>query len=353
MWKKILVLAWSGFVLSGCVTFPTEEQPPTRGGPPPEAFKRPSGAKVVLVVLENKNEPPALKQPFLEKLMKEGRYLAKYHGVAHPSQPNYIAMVSGSIEGVDRGDADVTLERCHIGRNLSSWIVYAEGYPGNEDLCFTGNQKPYVRKHVPLLSFADVNCESAPDRDACRKIKNCQAHIKRFDFDEFDRAARSGGLPDFTLLIPNLVSDGHDIQDKKDNGKVGPDYQGRQANNREESDSALKTADDWLLKNLGSLLDDPNFKRDVILFVTFDENDDDFNLFRGGYPSTGNKVYAAVWGGHVIRGPEVTTYYDHYDLHRTIEAILGVDERRNCETAPGAGAPARKFAPVPIGGIWQ
>ncbi len=128
MWKKILVLAWSGFVLSGCVTFPTEEQPPTRGGPPPEAFKRPSGAKVVLVVLENKNEPPALKQPFLEKLMKEGRYLAKYHGVAHPSQPNYIAMVSGSIEGVDRGDADVTLERCHIGRNLSSWIVYAEDY---------------------------------------------------------------------------------------------------------------------------------------------------------------------------------------------------------------------------------
>ena len=71
MWKKILVLAWSGFVLSGCATYPTEEQPPTRGGPPPEAFKRPSGAKVVLVVLENKNEPQArTEKPFLEKLMR-------------------------------------------------------------------------------------------------------------------------------------------------------------------------------------------------------------------------------------------------------------------------------------------
>lgn len=85
-------------------------------------------------------------------------------------------------------------------------------------------RSPTYASTFPSSSFADVNCESAPDRDACRKIKNCQAHIKRFDFDEFDRAARSVGLPDFTLLIPNLVSDGHDIQDKKDNGKVGPDY---------------------------------------------------------------------------------------------------------------------------------
>jgi hypothetical protein len=200
-----------------------------------------------------------------------------------------------------------------------------------------------VRKHVPFLSFADVNCESAPDPGACRKIKNCQAHIKGFkgfDFTEFHRVARSGGLPDFTLLIPNLESDGHDLN-------------GHLARNGVESESALKAADGWLEKTFGALLDDPSFKRDVTLFVTFDENDDDWNFFRGGYSSIGNKVYAAVWGGHVIPGPEVTTYYDHYDLHRTIEAILGVDERRNCETVPGAGAPARKFAPVPIGGIWQ
>lgn len=135
MRRKIMALTCLGVVLSGCATFPTE-QPPARGEPPPGAFVRPPGAKVILVVLENKNEQPARERPFLARLAREGRYLANYHAVAHPSQPNYIAMVSGSIEGVDRGDTNVTLNRCHLGKNLASWTVYAEGYPGGQDACY-------------------------------------------------------------------------------------------------------------------------------------------------------------------------------------------------------------------------
>ena len=292
---------------------------------------RPPGAKVILVVLENKNEQPARERPFLARLAREGRYLANYHAVAHPSQPNYIAMVSGSIEGVDRGDTNVTLNRCHLGKNLASWTVYAEGYPGGQDACYLSDHKPYVRKHVPFLSFADVNC----DHEDCRQ--NCTTHIR--DFREFASAARSRSLPDFSLVVPNLDNDGHD-------------YQNERANDESLSNQALDVADKWLKDTFEPLLDDPHFRRDVILFVTFDENDDDFNLF-GVYPSKNNKVYASVWGGHVIPGPEIITYYDHYDLHRTFEAILGVDARQNCNTVPGEYEPARNFAPVPIGGIWR
>lgn len=331
MWTRNLALALLGIVLSGCATYPTE-QPPRREGPPPAAFEKPQGAKIVLIVLENKDDKPAKDRAFLGKLASEGRYLSNYYAVAHPSQPNYHAIASGSIEGVDRGDMNVTLSRCHIGKNLASWAVYAEGYPGDKNTCYLGDDKNgYVRKHNPFASYDDINCES----ETCRE--KCTSHIK--SFAEFASAATSHSLPDFSLVVPNLDSDGHD-------------YNGKHAKGEVDSGKALDFADKWLAEKFEPLLRDEQFKRDVILIVTFDEDDSDYNLF-GVYPSNGNKVYASIWGGHVRPGPDVATYYNHYDLHRTIEAILGVDDRRNCPIESGANTPGRRLAPVVIGGIWR
>ncbi len=54
-----------------------------------------------LIVLENLSISKALKDPYMgTNLTSRGRLLTNYRGVTHPSQPNYIAMVSGSLNGV-------------------------------------------------------------------------------------------------------------------------------------------------------------------------------------------------------------------------------------------------------------
>jgi len=333
MHRGILLIALVVPILAGCGTVPTDT--PQRYERAATTLPDLTGAKVVLVILENKHADDALKQPFLRALAEKGRYLSNYYGVAHPSQPNYVALVSGSIAGVD-GDAPATLNRDHLGKRLSdrgfSWKVYAQGYPTGQCYLKEKYLRPdssdaihlktiYVRRHVPFLSFADINCEDKKrdDVEARRRCEElCKTHIT--DFEAFKNDADSHSLPDFSLVIPDLYNDAHD--------KRSP-----------EAD-ALSQADDWLMENFKTRLDDPKFKKNVIFIVTFDENDDNWP-----YPKVNNKVYLALVGEHVIPDSDrkpVAAVYDHYDLHRTIEAIFGLDSQ---QIAPNTA--------VPIEGIWR
>ena len=241
-----------------------------------------STPKIVLVILENKNATSALDQknlPFLWRLAHEGASLSNYHAITHPSQPNYVALISGSTEGVS-SDRTIRLHRAHLGQRVASWAAYAEDYPDG-----TCDLRPrighYVRKHVPFLSFADIQ----GDEQACRH------HIT--GVDAFTSTALAQHLPAFSLVIPNLDHDAH-------NG-------------------SLVVADAWLGQHFSALLDDANFRRDVILIVTFDEDEEPWPYLRHGE----NRIYAALWGDHVIPGA-IATRYDHYDLLRTIESVLSV-----------------------------
>jgi len=270
----------------------------------PAEFKQPSSTNVVLVILENKDADAAHDEqyPFLWRLAKEGAYLSRYYALAHPSQPNYVALVSGSFEGV-RGDSVRRLHRAHLGQKLDgSWMTYAEGYPrGTCDTREEIKETAYVRKHVPFMSFADIQ----DDLDGI-----CRRHIS--DIADFTKAARDHDLPKFSLVIPNLNNDAHD--------------------------GSLAVADAWLNKQLGPFLDDPEFRRDVVLIVTFDEDGT-----RAPYLShrKDNRVYAALWGRSVLPG-DIAIAYNHYDLLRTIERILAVQPMAEHDRDARA-----------IGGIWR
>src|SRR4051812_42977157 len=96
--------------------------------------------KVFIVVLENSDYDNALKQPYLSSLAKQGVLLTNFYAVSHPSQPNYLAMVSGSTFGV-QSNKNIDLPVRHIGDLLDekklSWKVYAEQYPSD---CFKGER---------------------------------------------------------------------------------------------------------------------------------------------------------------------------------------------------------------------
>ena len=259
---------------AGCGTTLTRTPPKTA---PPEPFRKPQVSKVVLIIFENKNADPVGRQSFFAKLAREGANFTNFYALAHPSQPNYIALVSGSTDGV-HGDSTGRLERSHLGQKLKSWKSYAEGYPKNPnakcDLRPTIGR--YAMKHEPFLSFADIQ-----DSPTCEHIT---------DLKDFFADAKAHQLPDFSLIIPDLDHDAHD--------------------------QPIQFANDWFRKKFTPVIEDAEFKRDVLFIITFDENDAKFRR-------TGNRIYTVFWGDGVIQRT-VPDVYDHYDLLRTLEEIFGV-----------------------------
>jgi hypothetical protein len=232
--------------------------------------------KIMTVVLENTNRAAALRQPFLASLAGQGALLTNFTGEAHPSQPNYIALISGSTFGVT-SDRNVRLTGRHLGDLLEAkgleWKVYAEGYPGN---CFLGARAgTYVRKHVPFLSFENIQSNAA----RCARIVNAT---------ELARDVRDGRLPQYSLYVPDLNNDGHD---------TGIAYAAR-----------------WLSTTFGPLLRDPKFTQGLLFIVTFDESRS---------RAFGNNQVATILVGDAVKpGTVLDAAYNHYSLLRLIEDEL-------------------------------
>ena len=60
----------------------------------------PRADHVVVVVEENKNYDQVRTAPYIASLIAGGSSFSNFHAISHPSQPNYIAMWSGSTQGV-------------------------------------------------------------------------------------------------------------------------------------------------------------------------------------------------------------------------------------------------------------
>ena len=234
--------------------------------------------------------------PTFAALSHGGATLLNYRGVTHPSLPNYLALVSGSTHGIV---TDCT--RCLVsGRSLAdtleaaghSWKTYAEGLPrAGFTGAFAGR---YAKKHEPFVYFRRVL--ASPSRRS-----------RVVPFTAFGRDLAAGGLPDYSLVVPDLCNDMHDC--------------------------SVATGDRWLARFIAPLLASPQMRGGVV-FVVFDESDDS-NVGGGGI------VPALVVGPLVRSGARPRVVLDHYSLLRTIEDSWGL---------PHLGRSARAR---PITGIWK
>ena len=87
-------------VLTGCAASSAAPSSPVVPSVP-GAVPRPD--HVLIVVFENKNYEQiidAAQAPYLTQLAREGANLTDVHGEVHPSQPNYVALSSGSTQRV-------------------------------------------------------------------------------------------------------------------------------------------------------------------------------------------------------------------------------------------------------------
>lgn len=171
---------------------------------------------VVVIVFENKERDAVLGSgaaPTLDGLARAYVDLTNYHALTHPSLPNYIALVSGSTQGISSDCTECTAQGATIGDELSragrTWAAYAEGYP---------RSPRFARKHVPFLYFPG-------DRTHVHPLA----------------ALLPGKLPAFALVVPDLCDDMHDC--------------------------GVATGDAWLRRIMPPLLRAPR----TVVFVLFDE----------------------------------------------------------------------------------
>jgi len=232
---------------------------------------------VFVLIMENGDADEVLARPFVKRLAEEGALLANYHGITHPSQPNYIALTAGSTWGVT-DDATATLDVPHIGDLFDAaglpWRVYVENYPGNCSLVHNADNGLYVRRHVPFLGY--VNVQS--NRERCNRSV--------VDATRLDADIAAGSLPAFAFYVPNQQHNGHDTDGD--------------------------TADAWMESRFGPLLRDHRFTDDTLFVLTYDESE----------RTSLTRVATVFHGAGVIPGAQTTLRYDHYDLLRTIEDLF-------------------------------
>ncbi len=249
---------------------PAQTQPLPTATPdnnPGRAFEH-----VLIVVMENADYSTAIIQPYFKQLASEGTLFTNYFGVAHPSYPNYLAMVAGTTFGI-RDDGQVTLDQTNLVDLLEkaglTWKFYAEQYPANQ--CFTGAVRgDYARKHLPVLSFKNVQNDPA----LCAKVVPAS---------QLNADIAAGNLPNFAFYVPDQKNDGHD---------TGAAY-----------------GSNWLGGFLPNILFNAKLMASTLVVVTFDEANDPNN----------NRIYTVLAGPLVKSGSTNNTPFTHYDLLKTVE----------------------------------
>jgi phosphatidylinositol-3-phosphatase len=246
--------------------------PPPTPPPPP-----PSGAAphVMVIVEENRNRGEvvgAADMPYFNSLAVTYGDTTDWDGVAHPSLPNYLALVSGSTQGVTNDGTGYSFPGVPtLGSQLAaagiSWKAYMEDMPGPAS--GVGESGEYVKKHNPFAYFPQTNGPNVVPAT------------------QFQADLAAGKLPDFIWYTPNLINDGHELS----NAAV---------------DASLKGI-------LEPLLASPWYAESGIVIITWDEDQ--------GEQKTATVVVAEVAKGKILTAPgnnygTLATVEDLYKLPR-------------------------------------
>jgi Phosphoesterase family. len=260
----------------------------------------PNFSHVYVIVFENKEYSSIVgssQAPYINSLIGQYGLATNFTAEAHPSEPNYIALVAGSPQGVtDDGVYNLGAANLfdQIDASGRTWRAYQQGYPGN---CSTGSSSSaivdgvgkagsYVRKHDPAISFTAIS----GNKSRCANITNLAS---------FDPAAAN-----YEFITPNMINDMHD--------------------------GSIADGDNFLKAFLPKITTSSSFANSVV-FVTFDEGTSNVN---GG----GHIVTLAITP-HMTAGFKATAAYTHYSMLRTVEQAWGLPYLGNAASATCMGFP--------------
>ena len=224
--------------------------------------------------------------PTINNWASNGVLFTHAYAVAHPSEPNYLALFGGGTFGVQDDvcpPVGSPYDAPNLARNLGAvaarFVGYSEGLPTDPLACSDTAQSGYRRKHNGWVDFAGLKPES------------------NLPFTAFPKDLTS--LPEVAFVVPNMQHDMHD--------------------------GTPAEADAWLKENLSAYADWCQ-ANSSLLIVTFDEDNGAEN----------NHILTLAYGRQVKEGHD-SERLDHYRLLRLLCDLYRAK-------APGLAAQAKPLA---------
>lgn len=228
---------------------------------------------IVLVMFENhaySQISGSSSAPYFNSLAGQGAKFTQSYGVTHPSEPNYLAMFSGSTQGITNDSCPHTFGGNNIAAQLiaagKSFKSYSESMPSDG---YTGcSSGQYARKHNAAPFFSNVPATS------------------NLRYTNFPASSNYANLPTVSYVAPNMCNDMHDC--------------------------SVSTGDTWLKNNLDAYAQWAK-THNSLLIVTFDEDN-------GG---SSNRIFTTFVGAHTQVG-SFSSQINHYNVLSTIESAYGL-----------------------------
>lgn len=249
-------------------------------------------AHIVVVIDENQNYGSVIGSPyapFVNSLTAQGTLFTNYFAIGHPSQPNYLAMFSGSTQGVADDNTYSFPSTPSLGGQLQQAGYSFGGYVE------AGNTASY---HEAWLSFGNS--------------KNDTLDFSQFPTSNFNQ------LPTVSFVIPNLSDD------------MTTDLSLPEA-------QIISQGDQWLSSNLSMYITWAKANNSLFVF-TFDEDDGSGN----------NRVAMLAVGQGVAAGAVNTQQLNHYSLLATIESLYGLSALGNSAGAATMNLYTAASLPSPL-----
>lgn len=314
--------------------------------------------RIFVIMLENHSRSTVIgdpNAPFISSLASTYAEATNYYGVTHPSQPNYVAAITGRLDinrmndsPTNRYDWPNLVDQLEA--HGKTWGAYMDSMPSAGYLGATapGSTALYTTKHDPFVLMDDVRSNS--DR---------LANIKPYTSLAADLNAAQA--PDFVWISPNQCNDMHGgVYSTIAGHPETPCPYGNTVD--DANDAALKQkADAFVRGAVDTIRSSKAWTGNSAIFILTDEADfsgaatatDLWSDVSGccdspGYGSApglpsgyqfqdngpGHFWYAGQFGGGLVPAIVVTrngvggikdsTPYNHYSLLRTIEEVWGL-----------------------------
>jgi hypothetical protein len=238
----------------------------------------PTPAHIVVVMEENHAYTQIIgssSAPYINNTLAAGGALfTQSFAITHPSEPNYLAIFSGSTQGITDDSCPHTFGPPDLGGQLiaagKTFGGYSESMPS---VGYTGcsYNSLYYRKHNPWVNFTDV-----PSSD-------------NMPFTSFPTTFSN--LPKISFVVPNINDDMH-------NGTISQ-------------------GDTWLKNHINAYAQWAK-TNNSLLIVTWDEDDG----------SHSNHIATIFYGQHVKVG-HYSEHINHYNVLRTMEDAYGLPYAHN------------------------
>jgi phosphatidylinositol-3-phosphatase len=278
--SSVVALALAlALALAACTSAGSARSAPSRTSGPaaaggragPSSSTRSRWHHIVVVVMENHSYSDIIGNPdapYLNSLAARGASFSRIYAETHPSEPNYLALFSGSTHGLSSDRCPLRYPGPNLGSELLaahySFAGYSEGLPHTGwSGCASG---AYARKHVPWSDFS--NLPSSVNKP-----------MTTFPSDP-------SALPAVSFVIPNLNHDMHD--------------------------GTVAAGDRWVRQHLRRFAGWAT-AHGSLLIITWDEDDHSENN-RIPTLAVGAGVQRGIWSDRV----------DHYRLLRTLDNGLHI-----------------------------